>query len=433
MTKNPERLSLSHRIFIIFLAFLLPMDWFSPTGLLLREFGAQPVNVLVLMVGLILAPNALNRGWELQNKYFHGKLFLIGILMLIGGGGLGFLFSLDFWDYPMTGHKNPYLQFVLQGALLACLPLAILVIRHYFANENLLNYFIKCMRWAAVAHLFFFSIDYFAMVSVHDWLFSMFRSGVYTPNIRLSGLFSEPSYYGFAVSIYLPFIYMGISQRSFSSKLFWFIVVIVSFVSLFMSGSRTGMVLILMQTLVWSLLSRHYLLFKLTALGLLAGLVATKFNLITTNKLDLSTIMRVGSVLLSINAAFDGWGLSGIGFGQFHFFYVPDYAPDFLFSSHEAKDYFKGIPEHRAHTFNLFTRLLLETGILGFIGWLLFIYAISLPKSGMLTELTHRDRFLFLSVVASFFLLSCQDFYLYLPFYILVIVFSQSRFFNRRC
>lgn len=422
-------INFSRRIFIILLAFILPIDFLSPTATLFREFGAQPVNILVLIVGIILSPNAFKQGWKNQ-RFFSRKYFLIGMLLLISGGFIGFIASSAFWHYTVFGNKSTIMQFILQGALITCLPISLIITRYYFSNDNVLNLFFKSMRWAAVVHFCFFIFDYIGLIGNGDWFYSMFRTVDYSTNLRPSGLFSEPSYYGVAVCLYFPFIVLGIFGKRFSVKLFWSIVLIIALVSLYLSGSRTGIIAIIIQLLVWVLLTRRSRIFKLAIFVIFFASVAfySTQRINGGNEFDLSSIMRAGSMLLSINVAMNGWVWSGIGFGQFHFFYVPYFAPNFLFLSDEAWSFFNGTSEYRAHTFNLFTRILLETGVIGFVGWILFCRSLVIPNRRKLnTGLNKREQMLILASIGGGFLLFSQDFYLYLPFYILLVIFGQSR------
>lgn len=80
---------------------------------------------------------------------------------------------------------------------------------------------------------------------------------------------------------------------------------------------------------------------------------------------NMSSVMRVGSNMLALNVALEGYGLLGIGIGQFHFMYTPEFAPDYLLLSQEALDLMGGVTGRRASTFNLPLRLLVETGVIG--------------------------------------------------------------------
>ena len=86
--------------------------------------------------------------------------------------------------------------------------------------------------------------------------------------------------------------------------------------------------------------------------------------------------MRFGSNLLALNVATSGYGLVGIGFGQFHFFYTPEFSPKFLLLSNEAIAQMYQVVDSRASTFSLPLRILLETGIGGLFLSVLFIYRI---------------------------------------------------------
>jgi hypothetical protein len=99
---------------------------------------------------------------------------------------------------------------------------------------------------------------------------------------------------------------------------------------------------------------------------------------------NLSSTMRLGSSLLAANVARAGYGLTGIGFGQFHFFYQDRFAPDFIFLSREALDQMNPEVDNRASTFNVYLRVLVETGIAGFlllIGCLSRLWFARIPES----------------------------------------------------
>ena len=88
---------------------------------------------------------------------------------------------------------------------------------------------------------------------------------------------------------------------------------------------------------------------------------------------NLSSAMRFGSTLTSINVAIAGYGIMGVGFGQFHFMFLRKFMPAFLLFSEEAVNQMASSAAHRTSTFNLFTRYLVETGLMGlflFIAWL---------------------------------------------------------------
>jgi hypothetical protein len=89
---------------------------------------------------------------------------------------------------------------------------------------------------------------------------------------------------------------------------------------------------------------------------------------------ELSTTVRLGSTLTSLNAIVDNF-LVGIGLGQFSYYYS-QYVPDIALASHEVQAFVAGNIEHRASTFNLFTRVAVETGFINGMIFLSFVFVI---------------------------------------------------------
>jgi hypothetical protein len=91
---------------------------------------------------------------------------------------------------------------------------------------------------------------------------------------------------------------------------------------------------------------------------------------------NLSSVLRLGSTVLALNVARDGYAITGIGFGQFHFLFRPQFAPSFLLISAVADDQFSSSIGFRASTYNIYVRILLETGFIGLILLLWILYRI---------------------------------------------------------
>jgi hypothetical protein len=127
---------------------------------------------------------------------------------------------------------------------------------------------------------------------------------------------------------------------------------------------------------------------------------------------NLSTVMRIGSTRLALNVAAKGYWFTGIGFGQFQFFYTEKYAPAFLFTSDEAVTQMSGAGESRGSTYNLFVRLLVETGVLGILLFLFLLYrAIRIVRR----HFSPFALFGLLLVTGSVGFLCTQDSYFYPP------------------
>jgi hypothetical protein len=186
---------------------------------------------------------------------------------------------------------------------------------------------------------------------------------------------SEPSYFGaFAGLFALPLILF--------CKKYRIVNVVMSFTLVFMSvliQAKTFFIVIFVQILFLlfsnkQLLKRKFLIVIL-AMPLLAMAIYTLNTTLVLNvEQNLSSANRLGSGLLALNVALSGYGIFGIGFGQFHFFYLQEYSPNFLFLSQEALDQMNNVNDTRASTFSLPIRLLVETGVFGLLAAVSFIY-----------------------------------------------------------
>jgi hypothetical protein len=82
---------------------------------------------------------------------------------------------------------------------------------------------------------------------------------------------------------------------------------------------------------------------------------------------NLSSAMRIGSTMTALSACLAGYGITGVGFGQFHFMYLQRFMPRFLLLSTEALVEMSSTTQSRASTFNVFARYWIETGLVGLV------------------------------------------------------------------
>jgi hypothetical protein len=137
---------------------------------------------------------------------------------------------------------------------------------------------------------------------------------------------------------------------------------------------------------------------------------------------NLSSNIRFGSTILSINAALSGYAISGIGIGQFHFFYRDVFAPDFLFATKEGLNQLSLYAESRASTFNLYTRILLEFGVIGLITSLLMIVSL------LRTRITQDTLYIMTLYTGSLGFLMTQDTYFYPPLILSIALLLGVRY-----
>ncbi len=387
---------------------LLPIDWFSPTGLLLREAGAKPASPFLACILLwFLATRAEPVAANLVIRRTLRSFALVGC-----AGGFAFGVNLLLGWSAFDWSRNPIAQFAGQAAMFGLFVVVFmgwLVLLRRPASRELA---MRALPWVAAVHLLCFGLEAGGVLTGNNPFLLLFRGESGTID-RASGLMSEPSYFGaFAALFGMPLIVTGSRWRILHGLLG-----ISLMVCAYLVQAKTMFIVLAAQFVYLTTVTHRHRWTKplILAIAGLAG-VALSFMIQSSAAADLdanlSSVMRVGSTILSANVARAGYALSGVGFGQFNFFYLERFAPDFIFLSQEALDQFGHINVQRASTFNLPLRLLVETGVAGF---LIFFGSIAsvLWRLRKATEPATRVGLLF--VYGSLGFLTTQDTYCFPP------------------
>ena len=350
-------------ILVFALLFTLPMDWFSPTALLFREAGSKPACVILMIISLceLLHLIYIKKGLNFPIKLFN---YYLTILYL---GTLGFLISILFYKLDFSYYKNPLVQFVGQAGLFVLSFTSLFCLTSFLKRKKISYLFIYLVPIVALVHLVFFNLDLMGVIDFEIIPFSLFRIEGNSMLGRVCGLMSEPSYFGaFAALFGLPLLLMKSYYRLRYRLLGIFLLVAAVF-----AQAKTMFIVIFFQLIILFIYTKNFNFKKifivfgaLFVFGLLY-LISVGQN-INVNE-NLSAAMRFGSTILGFNVASQGYAITGLGFGQFHFYYNPQFAPNFLLLSDEANYQFQSHAETRASTYNFFIRILVEAGILGFL------------------------------------------------------------------
>lgn len=351
---------------------LMPIDWFSGTGLLFREAGAKPMNLFsvcwLLLIWLMGA-----KVWRARvNSRIPLQLILMGIVLW---GGVAFLISTLTFEPMPTANRSNVTQFFSQTAMLLLFLVVLQSQIYLFQSERHRVQVLAFLPWAASVHLLFFMAEAVGIFSPDfPGPLAWFRNEFGLIE-RASGLMSEPSYFGIFAALYaVPLLLFG-GRYPLVNRLLALILLVCSFLV-----QSKSMIIVLAAQLVYLLAATQIskALRWTTWLLITATVPASLYMISTTAAFNLednmSSAMRIGSSALAWRVATEGYGLLGIGTGQFHFFYSSNFAPDFLLLSQEALDQISGVSEGRASTFNLPLRLLVEIGLPGlFLAALLLI------------------------------------------------------------
>ncbi|MDP9123125.1 MAG: hypothetical protein M3N82_00730 [Pseudomonadota bacterium] len=407
MTNFSSTLQRSHAWAIAISLVLLPIDWFKPTALLLREAGAKPASpfLAALLVWLLLSWRKSVR----PNAEACRFLLACALVACLGTAAFG-LNLITGWS-PLDWDRSPIAQFCAQAAMFGLFVAVLLSLLSLLAAPQARDFLLRALPWVAGAHLAIFMTEASGVLA-NNPVILLFRTDVGLID-RPSGLMSEPSYWGtFAALFGVPLMFTGRGLRPFQRALGATLMVAAVLVQ-----AKTMFVVIAAQAVYLLLaphrsrLARPLLLVgcAITALAAIAVVQSTAANDLDEN---LSTVMRIGSTAMSMNIVTSGYGLTGIGFGQFHFFYTPRFAPDFLFLSQEALDQFSHASPQRASTYNLLSRMLVETGVAGFLIFFGSIAAILWRRRLAMDDAT-RVGMLF--IFGSIGFLTTQDTYCYPP------------------
>lgn len=385
-TDMPTSTRAGCRFLLLTVLLLLPIDWFSPTGLILREAGAKPLNVF--LIGLF--------GWyclRYQSLFrAPSRLPMQTVFALIlFSGTAAFLASPFFQPHLPPSDRSQLVQFFTQSAMMILFMVEIQVLTYLFNKPGVRVQVLRVLPIAASLHFGVFlmeSAGFFSGGSIGPLALFRNESGLIE---RASGLMSEPSYYGtFAALFATPLLLLGGHRPVFNR-----ILAMALLISAFLVQAKTMYLVLGAQFICLLLMGNKRLRLRGRLWVAIAVMVPTALYMSVNTEVlnleeNLSSINRLGSSILAWRVASDGYGLLGIGTGQFHFYYISRFAPDFLMLSQEATDQMTGLSTGRASTFNLPLRLLVETGVLGatlFAG-LIFASFLSVRKSSDPATLT---------------------------------------------
>ena len=397
----------------------LPIDWFQLSGEVFREVGAKPAILFLSLIALITLIRSPFAGLRLVTS----PVILLESLTILILGFAAFSISVLSGGVSFNYQKDPVTQFIAQSAILGLFFFASIYLGKYFSISNRRLLITKILPWVAGLHFAIFLLENFEFIDDHVGWLLMFRTDGGAID-RATGLMSEPSYYGAFTALFgMPLLLMN-----YFRKYRYRILGILLLFSAYLINSKTMVMVIFFQIFFYALFFKKTIS-KIKLTFILLVFVAGSISMITTQKAltlqeNLSSVNRLGSSLLGLNLALNGYGLTGVGIGQFHFYYKEKYAPDFLFYSEEAQEQFRPTTKSRASTYNFYIRLLAETG---FIGLLLFLDIIRRALKNTHTCKDPATQFGVLLLAGSLGFLMTQDTYFYPPLVLaLALLFSKA-------
>ncbi len=425
---------------------LLPVDGF-PWGIdQLREFGARPVNFILLFVfALEIVSLDFGKGiWPDKRLIALGKwllvLFSLNLIVVV--------VDLPFSHDSPLAFREPLTAWFFQYLMALWMFMSFLLWIKIISRLKLLGAgyrpFVALLAVAALVNVLLFGNDIVRLFTsgnlVSDSIgnvLELFR-GEY--KLRPSGLSTEPSLFGAWVVFIWPLLIFHDRSRVSSARLSYCAVSTGALVILagIASGALTFIIPFIAQGAIYfafrmrrqgGFISKPFFFFVIAA-PIAAFTLSPYFERIdelTGPSLDPSSMARLGSTVDSLNAIVHN-PMFGIGIGQFSYYYA-QYAPNFALDNPEVQLWAFGETDYRASTFNMITRIGAEVGLPGALLFCVIVFLIF----SRLWALARSERFsnsltigIFLASIGGFAFWLTQDQFGYQP---AIMVFAISNYY----
>ena len=363
--RRPVRLPPRVKVYLWLLVFTLPIDYFKPTGLLFREGGAKPtIPLMAAGTAWILWrhwPELLFRTYRPWRTIFLlcAATVVLSTFAFVVNVGL----EISYWG----GVRSPWGQFLSQGALFVLIAPILITHAWFFSKKEVHLPLLKMIPTATVLHLLFILMEAVGLLGPTRFPLTLFRGSYFVAGRKPSGLMTEPSYVGAFAAMYSLLLLLCMPKKRYRDRLLAGTCIVVAMVL----GGKTLLPALLVGLIGYAYQVRARVFSWKGVVVAVCLMAVTLYTIVSFSVLNvqanLSSAMRLGSTLLALKAAAAGYGLLGIGFGQFHFIYRREFAPHFLLYSPEARVFFAGIADARVSTFDLPARYLIEEGVLGLV------------------------------------------------------------------
>jgi O-antigen polymerase len=274
----------------------------------------------------------------------------------------------------------------------------------------------KTIQWGIYSVCFLQA--YYGLFQLAGWLPSNHS------NFAVTGSFDNPA--GFVVVLSLGFP-IGLFLLAKAKKIEWYLTVaslIVIAVAVFFSGSRTGMLAIIISSGVFFLLKRSILSgfsqfkYQKLLLVLFLGLFLCGVLILYCQKKDSADgrllVWKVSTEMIKDKPVL------GYGLGAFHAKYM-DYQADYFKNNPDSE--FELLADNVKHPFNEFIKIAVEFGIAG----LAVILSVILLVTWKMLESENENRALALSGLVSFFVLACFSYPLqYVATWLLLVFYFSA-------
>lgn len=433
-------------------------SWLGGLG---QELAFYPfaIGLAIWLAGIILCREKVHIP---RNNSFYAFAFLLIWLLLTGIANMNNMLEAEFKG------TDGITRFIIQYGTMMFYFLSALYIYNIFckmalSKEKVLMLFENAIMLSAYimgAYSFFEITSLLGMeycreiVNGIDLLFrtNEFHGDIFS-YVRIRSLTAEASFFGMYCGVIMPWLVwrafnntVSPMKRAFNLLFLAYYIGLIIF-----SLSRTAYFIVLIEFLVFSISYRKQIVRNLLAMGAKVGAflivvmatlmwaisstvvieidvldVLLSFTNSSNNVYELSNIARIGS-------QWAGWYMFldnpffGVGYGQYLFYYA-DYVPSWAWISGEVQLWGLNItgsvmtPSH-----GIYTRLLAETGFMGFLAWLFILFSMlwGICKSDV--DLNRKRCYLMSIVALILFGLNIDAFRIFYYWIFLGVVYFLER------
>ena len=306
-TASRSRLPSRVKAYLFVLLFALPIDYFRPTGALLREAGAKPA-IPVMLVGCIWIlyrhwPELLFRCPRLWRTILLlcSTVILLSVFAFITNVGLG----ISYWG----GLRSPWGQFFSQGLLFVLVAPVLITHAWLFSQEHIKSFVIRIIPPIAFIHLLLIYVEWAGLLRATSFPLTLFRGTLIVYGRKPTGLMTEPSYVGVFAAMYGLALLLCMPRKRRRDQL----LAVASMATALLIGGKTLLPVLAAGLLAYGYQIRARLFNWKSISAFVAVTVVALYTIATYSVLDvranLSSAMRLGSLLLALNAAAAGYGL----------------------------------------------------------------------------------------------------------------------------
>lgn len=376
---------------VFFLPFISSIGGISSLGWLGKELSFYPLS-LGTLIWLLYSAITREKIHIPRNNSIRVMALFISVIVVSDIVNIRALFNND------LGPRNAVIISLTQVCLLIFFCMSSLYIYNWLKITKNTRVIYKWMVYSFVVSFVYNVIELFKICdlpianSIIHIIDQLFRMDEYDSNYgRIRGLASEASYFGMYTAFIMPWIIslVFLTEKMLKKVLIVFVLLVV-FIMVIYSKSRVALVSIILEFIIYYWIN-HRISKKMSVATLIVcplvivmlyffGKNTIVYNVLTSLSIDhdggysYSNLARIGSWIAGVNIFLEN-PVFGVGYGVVGSM-LSSYYPIWCIHVPEIQEWIMIANAHEGllSTHNLYSKLLAETGIVGFSVWGFYCY-----------------------------------------------------------